>query len=77
MNWKRNSLVGRDGEAIGYLAGVMIVIAIIVWILSMIAMVVVGIAAAIGAWYSLKNYVISFKENVIDSNRNAPILIEE
>ena len=77
MNWKRNSFVGRDDEAIGYLVGIMIVIAIVIWIISMIAMVVVGIAVIVGAWYSIKNYVLSFKENVIDSNRNVAILEEE
>ena len=77
MNLKKSSLIGRDGEALGYLIGIIIVIVIVVYIIMAIALVILGIGALIGAYYSLTNYFASFKENVIDSNRRIPVIVEE
>ena len=56
MNEKRKCLVGHDSDD-----GAM-------WALIM-AIIVYG-GAFIGGFHSLKNYFISFKHNVYDSNRN-------
>lgn len=77
MNQKISSLVGCDGEALGWLIGIIVIIVIVVYVLMAIALVILGIGALIGAFYSLTNYFASFKENVIDSNRKTPIIVEE
>ena len=68
----------RDGEeAAGALIGIAIVIAVIifiVYVMVMIAGIILAIAAALGVLYgggtAIANYASSFKENIIDSNRN-------
>ncbi|MBD5483920.1 MAG: hypothetical protein HDR18_00065 [Lachnospiraceae bacterium] len=50
-----------------------VVVAVIIYIIVLLATIIVGAAAAggtiYGGGYAIKNYVSSFKENVIDSNR--------
>jgi uncharacterized membrane protein len=46
-----------------------LVLAIAVVVIGIIVTIIVYGGAFIGAFYSLKNYFISFKQNVIDSNR--------
>ena len=68
----------RDGEeAAGALIGIAIVIAVImfiVYVMVMIAGIILAIAAGLGVLYgggtAIANYASSFKENIIDSNRN-------
>jgi len=57
-------LVGRDDNGAGVAALVVVLIVIIV-----ICMIIIYGGAFIGGFYSLKNYIVSFKENIIDSNR--------
>jgi len=61
-----------DGALIGLAIGLAI-IAIIVYIIIWAAIFIAGAAAAGGTVYgggtAIKNYFSSFKENVIDSNR--------
>lgn len=76
MKFKRNSKVGRDGDGLGILVVIVFIIVIIAYILMAAALIIIGIGAAIGAWYSISNYVMAFKENVIDSNKT-PVVIEE
>lgn len=64
----------HDGEEalIGLIVGVIAIIAI-VYLILLLAAIIAGAAAAggtlYGGGYAIKNYVSSFKENVIDSNR--------
>lgn len=66
----------RDGEEalVGLAIGIAI-ICFIVYIMVLLATVIAGVAAAGGTLFggcsAIKNYVLSFKENVIDSNRVA------
>ncbi len=64
MNEKRNCLVGRDSDDGAWMT---IVVAIIV-VMIVVAIIIYG-GAFIGGFHSLKNYAVSFKHNVIDSNR--------
>lgn len=65
MNKERKCLVGRDSDDGAIFA---IILAIIV-VMIVVAIIVYG-GAFIGGFHSLKNYFISFKHNVYDSNRN-------
>jgi len=56
--------VGRDSDN-GWIIAVVIAIMVV---MAIMALIVYG-GAFIGGFYSLKNYISSFKENVIDSNR--------
>ena len=63
-------LVGRDSDDVASgLAGILIVVAIAIIVLIVIVMVVLYAGAFIGGFHSLKNYAISLKHNVYDSNR--------
>lgn len=64
----------HDGE--DAIIGIIIVFAVIcfiVYLLILLATIIVGVAAAsgtlYGGGYAITNYALSFKENVIDSNR--------
>lgn len=64
MNEQRRCLVGHDddyGGAIG--------LAIALFVIAMIVAIAVYGGAFIGGFYSLKNYILAFKHNVVDSNR--------
>lgn len=63
MTKERVCLVGRDDDG-GI--GVIIIAVIVVFII--VSLVVYG-GAFIGGYYSLKNYFVSFKHNVYDSNK--------
>ena len=61
-----------DTALIGLVIGLAIIL-FIVYVAVWVATVVVNVAAALGSVYgagsAIKNYISSFKENVIDSNR--------
>ena len=61
-----------DTALIGLVIGLAIIL-FIVYVAVWVATVVVNVAAALGTFYgagsAIKNYISSFKENVIDSNR--------
>ncbi len=64
----------NDGEeAIVQLVIIVAVIAFIVYLIVLLATIIASIAAAggtiYGGGYAIKNYISSFKENVIDSNK--------
>lgn len=66
----------RDGEeAIVGLIIAVCVIGFVVYITILLATAIAGVAAAGGTIFggcsAIKNYVLSFKENVIDSNRSS------
>lgn len=71
----------RDGEgAIALFVGLFIgavIIGFIIYIAVLLATVIAGVAAAGGTLFggcsAIKNYALSFKENVIDSNKTAVI----
>lgn len=65
MNEKRKCLVGHDSDDGAMWALIMAIIVVMV----VVAIIIYG-GAFIGGFYSLKNYFISFKHNVYDSNRN-------
>lgn len=67
-------MIKRDGEdAIIGLAIGLVIVGIVVYILIILASIIAGVAAAGGTLFgggsAIKNYILSFKENVIDSNR--------
>lgn len=63
MTKERTCLVGHDDD--GWIWGIIIALIVVIIIVSLI---VYG-GAFIGGFYSLKNYFISFKHNVYDSNK--------
>ena len=65
MNERRKCLVGHDSDDGAIWALIMVIIVVMI----VVAIIVYG-GAFIGGFHSLKNYCISFKHNVYDSNRN-------
>lgn len=63
MNEERKCLVGRDDD--GWIWSIIIAVIVITMIL---AVITYG-GAFIGGFHSIKNYFLSFKHNVYDSNR--------
>lgn len=68
----------HDYEGLGLIVGIVLVIAaicFIIYCIIVLATVVAGIAAAGGTLFggtaAIKNYVLSFKENVIDNKKTA------
>ncbi len=68
-------------EAYGALIGLAIVVAVvifIVYVMVMIAGILIMVAAGLGVIYgggtAVVNYVSSFKENIIDSNKKGMIV---
>ena len=63
-----------DTALIGLVIGLSIIL-FIVYVVVLVATVIVNVAVAVGTVYgagsAIKNYISSFKENVIDSNRKA------
>lgn len=64
----------HDGEeAIVGIILALVAIAIVVYLIVLLATIIIGAAAAggtiYGGGYAIKNYVASFKENVVDSNK--------
>ena len=71
MNEQRKCLVGHDDDG-GWVFG----IAIALFVVAMIVAIIVYGGAFIGGFHSLKNYILAFKHNVVDSNRKpVPVLI--
>ena len=69
----------RDGEeAIVGLVVAFAIIAVVIYIVVLLATVIVSVAAAGGTLFggcsAIKNYALSFKENVIDSNKTSAIV---
>lgn len=63
MNEKRKCLVGHDDDNVfGELV-------LAIWVTAIICMIVVGMGVFIGGFHSIKNYILAFKHNVVDSNR--------
>lgn len=71
-------MLKRDGEGsiIGFVIGLAAVV-FIIYVIVVLATAIVGVAAAGGTLFggcsAIKNYAISFKENVIDSNKTAVV----
>ena len=64
MNEQRKCLVGHDDDY-GWAIG----LAIALFVIAMIVAIAVYGGAFIGGFHSLKNYILAFKHNVVDSNR--------
>lgn len=64
MDENNRFLAGRDNNS----GSLMSIVIIVVVIMCIIAIMIYG-GIFIGGFNSLKNYLISFKHNVIDSNR--------
>lgn len=65
-----------DGGFAGMLVGIALVLAVVAFVIYciiLLAAALAGLAAAGGTLYgggaAVKNYILSFKENIIDSNR--------
>ena len=71
MNELKKCLIGRDSDDGGAFIGFMIGVAIVIVIVMIVVMLIIYAGAIIGGFHSLKNYFLSFKNNVIDSNRAA------
>lgn len=67
-NELNNYQVGRDSDDAA--TGLIIALAVIMMIVMMIVMIIFGLGTIIGGFYSIKNYFVSFKHNVIDNNRS-------
>ena len=65
MNKKTTCIAGRDDD------GWIMVLIIAMVVVAIVCAVIVYGGMFIGGFYSLKNYIASFKENVIDSNLQA------
>lgn len=68
----------RDGE--GYIIGLIVIIAVvalIIYLLVYLAGIIIAIASGIGIIYgggtAIVNYFLSFKENIVDSNRKPAV----
>ena len=64
MNEQRKCLVGRDDDY-GWAIG----LAIALFVIAMIVAIIIYGCTFIGGFHSLKNYILAFKHNVVDSNR--------
>lgn len=66
------------GEFVGLIIG-LIVIGIVIYLAVLLATVIIGAAVAGGTVFgglsALKNYCVSFKENVIDSNMDGNLAL--
>lgn len=60
-----------EGTGLGIIIGIIIIAFIILYFM---AILIAGLGAIIGGFYSIKNYVLSFKHNVVDSNRNLKLV---
>ena len=60
MNEQRKCLVGHDDDG-GWVFGIAIALFVVA--------IIVYDGAFIGGFHSLKNYILAFKHNVVDSNR--------
>lgn len=73
-NEKKMSQRNDETAFAGVIVGLTIIL-FIGYIIALIATVIVNVAVAVGIAYgagsAIKNYISSFKENVIDSNRKA------
>ena len=65
MNEKRKCLVGHDDDG-GWIWTIVIAMIIV----AIVCAIIIYGGAFIGGFHSLKNYFVSFKHNVYDSNRN-------
>lgn len=68
MNEQRNCLVGHDDDG-----GAIIAIAIAIIVVMVVCAIIIYGGAFIGGFHSIKNYILSFKHNVYDSNRKLPV----
>ena len=64
MNEQRKCLVGRDDDY-GWAIG----LAIALFVIAMIVAIIIYGGTFIGGFHSLKNNILAFKHNVVDSNR--------
>lgn len=64
MNAKRKCMVGHDDDH-----GWIIAIAIAIFVIAVVCAIIFYGGAFIGGFHSIKNYILAFKHNVVDSNR--------
>lgn len=64
MNTKIKCMVGHDDDY-GWIMAIVIALMVVMIVC---AIIVYG-GAFIGGFHSLKNYILAFKHNVVDSNR--------
>ena len=67
MKKQLTCLAGHDSD--DDLFGIALVLIIAILVILIVAAIVIYGGAIIGGFHSLKNYFISFKHNVYDSNR--------
>lgn len=67
MNEERRCLVGYDDDDSGWIFAIVIAIMVVMIVC---AIIVYG-GAFIGGFHSIKNYILAFKHNVVDSNRKS------
>lgn len=64
----------KRGSEEGTVFGIIFAIIFIAFIiLYFMIIIVAGLGAIIGGYYSIKNYILAFKHNVIDSNRKPKV----
>lgn len=64
MNATRKCLVGHDDDY-----GWIMAIVIAMFVVAVVCAIIIYGGAFIGGFHSIKNYILAFKHNVVDSNR--------
>ena len=67
----RKCMVGHDDD--GAAIGLIFVIIIAIFVIAVVCAIIFYGGIFIGGFHSIKNYIISFKHNVFDSNRKKAI----
>lgn len=47
-----------------------VILYLLIYLIGFFVIIISLAGAGVGGYYSIKNYVVAFKENIIDSNRN-------
>ena len=71
MSQERRCLVGHDSDAFAAITMFTITAITVIIVITIIIILIVYVGAFIGGFYALKNYFLSFKHNVYDSNRDS------
>ncbi len=68
MSQERTCLVGHDSDAWAAFIMFALTVMTVIVVITIIIILIVYAGAFIGGFYALKNYFLSFKHNVYDSN---------
>lgn len=63
-NFNKKSILGHDNDS-----GAIVAIFLLIVVVMIVLLIIFYGGIFIGGFHALKNYIVSFKHNVIDSNR--------